>query len=64
MTASAPRPQVKQLDRAHEPLRVPRADGDMAEADQVDEASAAPATNGPALYVDTMRSPAEIPDAA
>ena len=28
------------------------------------EASAAPATNGPALYVETMRWPAAMPDAA
>jgi hypothetical protein len=27
-------------------------------------ASAAPATNGPALYVDTIRWPAAIPEAA
>jgi hypothetical protein len=28
------------------------------------DASAAPATNGPALYVETIRSPARTPDAA
>ena len=28
------------------------------------EASAAPATNGPALYVETIRCPASMPEAA
>ena len=52
------------LDRKQQPLRVSRADGDVAEADEVEAASAAPATKGPALYVETMRCPAVMPAAA
>ena len=52
------------LDREQQPLRVPRPDGNVKRPIRSKAARAAPATKGPALYVETMRCPAVRPDAA
>ena len=54
----------KQLDRADERSVFPVPTGMWQRPIRSNAASAAPATNGPALYVDTIRCPALMPDAA
>lgn len=55
---------LEELDREHQALGVPVPSGTSERTMRSNEASAAPATNGPALYVETIRWSAVMPDPA